>query len=117
MQAGTDPVVRLNPGLDPRAIAAVFARHGRAHIPGIFPTDVAERIHRALVAETPWSRVVSGTSRHYDFGPGGWEAIPADRRAETRSRALETLAPLADASGRLTVPTTVRYTLAERDGP
>jgi Na+/proline symporter len=27
-----DPILRLNPGLDARSIAAVFARHGRVHI-------------------------------------------------------------------------------------
>lgn len=80
--AATDPVVRLSPGLNPRPIAAVFARHGRVHIPGVFPDEVAARIHRAMTAETPWSRVVSGTTRHYDLGPGGWEAIPTARRRE-----------------------------------
>jgi Rps23 Pro-64 3,4-dihydroxylase Tpa1-like proline 4-hydroxylase len=78
----SDPVVRLNPDLDRRAIAAVYARFGRAHIPSIFPADVAERVHRALTTETPWGRVVSGEKRHFDFGPGGWEAVPADKRAE-----------------------------------
>jgi hypothetical protein len=88
MQAPSDPIVRLSPGLDPRAIGTVFARHGRVHIPGIFPKDVAERIQRALVEETPWSRVVSGTNRHYDLGPGGWEAIPADKRHEIEQAVL-----------------------------
>ena len=77
-----EPVVRLSPSLDPRRIAAVFARHGRVHIPGIFPPEVAARVHRALTAETPWSRVVSGTTRHYDLGPGGWEAIAPEKRDE-----------------------------------
>ena len=88
MEAAGDPILRLNPGLDARSIAAVFARHGRVHIPGIFPNDVAERIQRALAEETPWSRVVSGTSRHYDLGPGGWEAIPADKQREIEQAVL-----------------------------
>jgi len=89
MQASTDPIVRLHPSLDTQAIAAVFARHGRVHIPGIFPADVAERIHRALAEETPWSRVVSGTNRHHDFGAGVWEAIPADKRREIEQAVLQ----------------------------
>lgn len=43
-----------------------------------------------------------------------WDAIPADRRASTRRATLDALRPLADPAGRLSVPTTVRYTLAER---
>jgi SM-20-related protein len=77
-----DPAVRLNPDLDAAGIAAVYARHGRVHIPAVFPADVAERVHRALVAETPWSRVVRSASRHYDLVPGGWEALPRDKSLE-----------------------------------
>jgi len=78
----TDPAVRLSPDLDRRAISAVYARHGRVHIPALFPADVAARIYQAMVSETPWSRVVSGETRHFDFGPGGWAAVPDDKRIE-----------------------------------
>jgi Rps23 Pro-64 3,4-dihydroxylase Tpa1-like proline 4-hydroxylase len=77
-----DPVVRLNPGLEPTAIAEVYARHGRVHIPAILPPDVAERVHRALAADTPWNRVVRGVSKHYDLAPGSWEAQSDERRGE-----------------------------------
>lgn len=77
-----DPAVRLNADLDAAAIADVYARHGRVHIPSIFPLDVAERVHRALTSETPWSRVVRGTSRHFDFVPQGWETLPQEQRDE-----------------------------------
>jgi Rps23 Pro-64 3,4-dihydroxylase Tpa1-like proline 4-hydroxylase len=82
MTTGTDPIVRLNPRLDPRHIAPVFKAHGRVHITRVFPDDVAERIRRAMVEETPWGRVLGGEGRHHDFGPDGWETIPADKRAE-----------------------------------
>lgn len=82
MQLTGDPVVRLNSGLDRRAIAGVYARYGRVHIANVFPREVAERIHKALTEETPWGRVISGVARHYDFAPGGWEAVPADKRKE-----------------------------------
>lgn len=77
-----DPIVRLNPDLDAAAIASVYARHGRVHIPAIFPTEVAKRVHRALDAETPWSRVVRGAERHFDLLPGSWESLAPDKRAE-----------------------------------
>lgn len=76
------PVIRLSPDLDSRTIAAVYARHGRVHIPSIFPVEVATRIHRAMVSETPWSRVVSGETKHFDLGPGGWEGVPPEKRNE-----------------------------------
>ena len=44
MTSGNDPIVRLNPKLDPRHIAPVFKAHGRIHITRIFPDEVAERI-------------------------------------------------------------------------
>jgi len=82
MTDSTEPEVQLNPRLDTRAIAAVYARHGRVHIPSVFPAEVAERIYRAMTEETPWSRVISGTQRHFDLGPGGWEAIAEDKQRE-----------------------------------
>jgi Rps23 Pro-64 3,4-dihydroxylase Tpa1-like proline 4-hydroxylase len=77
-----DPAIRLNPDLDVAAIAEVYARHGRVHVPAIFPVDVAARVHRALTAETPWSRVIRSASRHYDLVPGGWEALAREKRIE-----------------------------------
>jgi len=82
MTTVAEPVVRLNPALDPRRIAAVFKSHRRVHIPQVFPDEVAERIRRAMVEETPWGRVLGGTGRHHDFGPGGWQTIPADKQRE-----------------------------------
>ncbi len=76
------PVIRLSPDLDSRTIAAVYARHGRVHIPSIFPVEVAARIHGAMVSETPWSRVVSGETRHFALEPGAWEAVSAEKRME-----------------------------------
>ena len=43
-----------------------------------------------------------------------WDAIPAPERATVRTEVLRALGPMADASGRITQPTTVRYTLATR---
>lgn len=84
--AGSEPPVRLADGLDLRAIAAVFARTGRVHIPGILADDVARRIHRCMTEETPWSRVLNDQGKHYDLGPGTWEAMPESARAEILRR-------------------------------
>ncbi len=47
-------------------------------------------------------------------GRAYWDAIPAAKRATVRGEVLGLLASLADENGRLTVPTTVRYTVATR---
>jgi Rps23 Pro-64 3,4-dihydroxylase Tpa1-like proline 4-hydroxylase len=75
-------VCRLRPGIDAGASAAVFAQHGRVHIPQVFPDEVALRIEHALREETPWSRVFNSGDKHYDLAPDAWQAIPADKRAE-----------------------------------
>jgi Rps23 Pro-64 3,4-dihydroxylase Tpa1-like proline 4-hydroxylase len=77
--------IHLRPGIDTAASAAVFAQHGRVHIPQIFPEAVAARIERALRDETPWNRVFNSGDKHYDLGPDDWRAIPADKRAEIAS--------------------------------
>jgi hypothetical protein len=77
-----EPEIRLRPGIDVQASAAAFARHGRAHIPGVFPQDVAARVERALRDELPWSRVFNGADKHYDLGLEAWQAIPDAKRAE-----------------------------------
>ena len=77
-----EPEIRLRPGIDVQASAAVFARLGRVHIPSVFPEDVAARVERALREETPWNRVFNGADKHYDLGPEAWQAIPDAKRAE-----------------------------------
>lgn len=46
---------RLAGTLPRRAIAEVYARVGRVHVPGILEPACAERVTRALEHETPWS--------------------------------------------------------------
>lgn len=43
-----------------------------------------------------------------------WDAIPADRRADARAAGLAALAAVTADQGRVTMPTTVRYTTASR---
>jgi Rps23 Pro-64 3,4-dihydroxylase Tpa1-like proline 4-hydroxylase len=80
---GEDPPVRLDPRIKPEAVREVFRRGGRLHLPGIFPAEVASRIHRALVAETPWTlHFNEGESRHLDLPVADYEALDdASRRA------------------------------------
>jgi Rps23 Pro-64 3,4-dihydroxylase Tpa1-like proline 4-hydroxylase len=86
--ASEDPPVRLDPRINPQAVREVFRRGGRLHLPGIFPAEVASRIHRALVAETPWVlHFNDGESRHLDLPSADFEVLD-----ETSRRAF--LAPL-----------------------
>jgi len=84
----TGPEVHLRAGINPQACAAVFAKHGRVHIPQVFPDDVATRIERALREETPWSRVFNRGDKHHDLGPGTWQSIPEDKRTEVAAAVL-----------------------------
>ena len=55
----------LNPGLDGAGLAEAFARQRLIQIPSVLGTASAERLHRALTHETPWtlSHNIDGTCR------------------------------------------------------
>lgn len=53
------PVLRLNPALDPRPFAEIFARDGVVQVPGIFEPEVADRIAGILERATPWELAYS----------------------------------------------------------
>lgn len=49
--------LQLNPDLDPRTYAEIYARDGLVQIPGILPPDVAEAIYAMLASEVQWRLV------------------------------------------------------------
>ena len=51
----SDP--QLNPALETEAIAALYARDRRVHIPAILTAESAQRVHRCLEQETQFSVV------------------------------------------------------------
>jgi SM-20-related protein len=75
-----DPPLALDPSHDVAMIADVFARAGRIHIPRIFTSACAERIHACLVGETPWRLHLNDGSKHFDVDDERISLLPdADR--------------------------------------
>ena len=58
---------RLRDGLDQAAIANEFLRLGRVHIPSILTDASAQRLHRCLTEETPWTLVHNKSGVRVDF--------------------------------------------------
>lgn len=77
---------RLSRALDPAALAPVFARHGRIHIPNVLEAASARAVGDALASEAvPWTRSVTVNGNPYDIGLPTLAAMPADRAAQFRS--------------------------------
>lgn len=72
----------LAPGLDAATLAPAFARHGRLHVPGLFPAEQAQAIGAALAGPVPWHKSLTANGKSYDIGLDTLAAMPADRRAE-----------------------------------
>lgn len=76
------PWLRLDPSTRAEAMAPVFARHNRIHIPGLFAPGVAERIHRSLEADTPWRRNTLGEAGNQAFFADAYDAQPEPWRRQ-----------------------------------
>jgi Rps23 Pro-64 3,4-dihydroxylase Tpa1-like proline 4-hydroxylase len=59
--------IELNPSLDAAAFARAFAQDGRLHIPVILTPRSAERVHRCLAQETPWTLIVNKNGTRQDL--------------------------------------------------
>lgn len=70
----------LDPALDPVAIAPIFARFGRVHLPGVLAPGGAERLYAALERTTPWSRLFNRAEKTFRSSLQEWAALsPGDR--------------------------------------
>jgi SM-20-related protein len=74
-------MIRLNPALDPDLVGRVFRRHGRVHVPDVLDAVSAERIHRALVAETRWQLVLYDGVEHREFPTASLAELPETERS------------------------------------
>jgi SM-20-related protein len=85
--------LRLDPALDPVFLARPFAEHGRLHIPGLFSSGGAERVHQSLEREIRWRRNTEGESGNISLFVDGFDAQPEAWRAQFRqvveTRAVE----------------------------
>ncbi len=71
---------RLNPDLDPQAIASAFALRGRAHIPAILTPDSAARMQQCLNRETDYKVTVNTPTRIQDMAPSEIAALDPSQR-------------------------------------
>lgn len=70
----------IDPALDPRQLAPVFARMGRVHLPAIFAGSAATAIHHALSGPVPWMKCIRGGGDGGDVPMADWEAMTPGRR-------------------------------------
>lgn len=76
------PQPRLDAALDRALIARVYRQVGRVHIPGVFPGEVAKRVHAALAHETPWQLSLANRGTNAGLDLATWDALTAERKAE-----------------------------------
>lgn len=72
----------VSPALDPAALAAVFARFGRMHLPEVLPDATARALHASLEAEVPWRRSLNAGGGNLALPVEAFDAQPAAWREE-----------------------------------
>lgn len=80
-RAGSEPAVRLAPGLDVAAVARVYRAAGRVHVPAILEREAAARVHRCLVEEVPWQLHFNDGERTVDLPGEQVEQLPEATRS------------------------------------
>lgn len=70
----------LNPTLDQEMLAAEYARRGRLHIPAIFDSKSATRIHRAIADETSYNLTVNSGAKVFDVSPSDLAKLTPDQK-------------------------------------
>lgn len=74
----SEPELRIDPGLDPKALRAAFDRFGRLHIPGFLVREDAERILARLARPDDWAFVFNRGNRHFELTQEKAQAMPAE---------------------------------------
>ncbi|WP_296820609.1 2OG-Fe(II) oxygenase family protein [Brevundimonas sp.] len=73
--------MRLDKGLDPDAVAPVFKRFGRLHLPGLLRAEDALELHAGVRKADGWRRAIHlGPGQDYDMPMAELEAMAADER-------------------------------------
>ncbi len=88
----TTPMFDIDPSLDAARLRAVFARHGRLHIPGFLAGDGAQRLHAKLAGVRDWTFVINRGNTHFELTPeqsklmpeAGHQALMRDIMSEAR---------------------------------
>jgi len=71
---------RLNPDLDPHAIASAFAIRGRTHIPAILTPESATRVQQCLNKETEYNVTINTPARIHDMAPSQIASLDSSQR-------------------------------------
>ncbi len=74
-KTGRQLEIHLNPDLDRDVIRDVLTQNRRAHIPGIFPDDVAAALYNCLRRDVPWSVAFNNGDTTYDMDEAKLKAI------------------------------------------
>lgn len=77
--------LRLDARLQPQAIAAVFKRFGRVHVPGILTAETAVAVHRALTGPVPWTLHYNECDAVYDVPVWQVDALSEPERLALRA--------------------------------
>lgn len=76
----TTPLV-IDPDLDPKRIAPVFARSGRIHLPGVFSPQAATEVGEAIRGDVPWIKTWRTSGPSLDGSLQDFEAMTPENRA------------------------------------
>jgi hypothetical protein len=76
------PGIAIDPTLDPAALAGVFRRFGRMHVPGFLVPAAAEAVAGALASEElPWIKTWRTTGPSLDGPLADFDALTPENRA------------------------------------
>ena len=76
------PDLHVARALDPRALAPVFARFGRMHLPDVLGRASADALRARLLAETVWKRSTTSAGTSVVVPVDGFDAQPPEWRAQ-----------------------------------
>jgi hypothetical protein len=68
----------IDPALKPQALAPLFKRLGRLHLPGFLAGDGAPRVHAALAGDVPWRKALLHGDQHYEPTLADYHAVAPD---------------------------------------
>lgn len=80
----------VQPHLDAAALAPVFARFGRMHLPDLFAPQTAQALHDSLTRETPWRRGLNAGGRSVTVPVDEFEAQPEAWKAQAYAAVRQT---------------------------